>query len=422
MEQPGNDAGRRHVTAPVQGAPTPHLLTVWDPLRLPDSMEATARHLLALAQAHAAGEGADHDEDDVYVWWGKMRSPHRQQPLPHLAEILAVDDHLRAAAGVTSPGDHEVSLAPDREVQLYLTDYRSLYVAHVGEVTQDDPRLHPGERAHLPAGVYTDEVHCDCWFLLFDIRRVVLDDTRAVVAELRKLRNTRYAGRPVSLYGGMVELPLLVTRDDGARWFDHSTRLRLTEGRPWVEFDAELSGVGAVAASLRDDVLGEATWLALDPAARQFVATAEKIFRDHRADPAFDFSPVIVNLAKAYEVHLGLAFGAVAHRFSPSARRVNMDGRPVDVFERQAPSLGALGKALGENLDLRAAVSRHVANAAWVTTSLPPILRQLSEARNPAAHSEPVTREDARRLRDAQLGVGSAAMLDELARVRALTG
>jgi hypothetical protein len=34
--------------------------------------------------------------------------------------------------------------------------------------------------------------------------------TIAVVEELKHLRNTRYADRPLSLYGGMVDLPLIV--------------------------------------------------------------------------------------------------------------------------------------------------------------------------------------------------------------------
>lgn len=393
-----------------------HLVAVWDPSRPPDTMEATVRHLLALAQARA-GESVD-ELDDVFVWWGKMRSPNRQQPLPHLPELLALDGWIRGES--TSGADAPATLADDREVQLYLTDYRSLYVAHVGEITTDDPRHDVDAGPHLPPGVYPDGVHCDAWFMLFDVRRLVLDDTRAVVAELRKLRNARYADRPVSIYGGMVDLPLLVRREDGATWFDTATRDRLTDGRLWVEFDAEHAGVGAVAASLRDDVLGEATWMALDPAARLFVATAEKIFRDHRADPAFDFSPVVVNLAKAYEVQLALTLAPAVRRLPPAARLVNVDGRSVDVFGGEAFGLGGLARALGESQELRGALPRVLAHAAWALTTLPPVLDELSRLRNPGAHREPIDRETARRVRDRQLGIGGGALLEALARVRPL--
>ncbi len=73
---------------------------------------------------------------------------------------------------------------------------------------------------------------------------MIADDTIAVIEELKKLRNTRYNDRPVSIYGGMVELPLIVTRDDGARYFEPDVREKLIEGRYWVEFDAERAGIG----------------------------------------------------------------------------------------------------------------------------------------------------------------------------------
>src|SRR6185436_14074349 len=109
--------------------------------------------------------------------------------MPHIGEILAMDKDLSSEDGV------------EREVHLYLTDYRSLYVGHVAEVTADDVRggeYDDGE--HVPDFYRFGKLECDCWFKLFDVRRVVADDTLAVVDELKKLRNTRYNDRPVSIY------------------------------------------------------------------------------------------------------------------------------------------------------------------------------------------------------------------------------
>ena len=64
-----------------------------------------------LRHARAARENAANG-DDVYVWWGKLRSPYRQAPLPHLSDVLALESLL--------------SDESDLELHLYLTDYRSL--------------------------------------------------------------------------------------------------------------------------------------------------------------------------------------------------------------------------------------------------------------------------------------------------------
>jgi hypothetical protein len=385
-----------------------HLVTVWNPAYALDAMESHVQRLLELARTH------DGDEDEVYVWWGKIRSSNRQQPLAHLDEILALDAELHRVGD-----DGEAEALAERELHLYLTDYRSLYVAHVGEITSDDPREWDDEATHVPA-MYGASTSCDCWFKLLDVRRLVLDDTPGVIAELQKLRNVHYHDRPVSIYGGMVDLPLVVTRPDGARWFDRATRDRLTDGRFWVALDAERSGVGAVAASLRDDVLGGRAWAALDPAARLFVASAEQIFRDHRSDAAFDFSPVVVNLAKAYEVQCASLFGALRGRVPDTAWHFNHDGRTAHLLNDGPFGVGQLAHALGSEPALRQALGRWLAHGRWVVESLAPILGELASVRNVGAHGGRVDRETAQRLRDSHLGVGCAGSLVELTRAAAL--
>lgn len=81
---------------------------------------------------------------------------------------------------------------------------------------------------------------CDMWFALWDIRRLIEDDTVLVSDELRKLRNVRHFDRPVSIYGGMVELPLIVEESEPRRYFDPEERDRIAGGKLWVEWDLEM--------------------------------------------------------------------------------------------------------------------------------------------------------------------------------------
>jgi hypothetical protein len=338
---------------------------------------------------------------------GQGEVPNRQAPLPHLNEILAMDVELRGEGG------------PEREVHLYLTDYRSLYVGHVAEITADDLREEEDEADHVPAFYNTADLRCDCWLKLFDIRRVVADDTVAVVEELRKLRNTRYHDRPVSIYGGMVELPLIATRADGARYFEADVRQKLIEGRFWVEFDAERAGVGEMARDLRDNVVGETAWNSLDPAARTFVATAESLFRAHRTDAAFDFSAVLIDFAKAIELQTNIILRRALTEMPKVDRQVNIDGRGADLASGELWPLGVLARVIAETEHINHALKKRLRpGGEWFTASLPPVLRELSELRNPAAHSEAVSCDAARRIRDRILGVGGPAILAEFARVR----
>ncbi|HET7599722.1 MAG TPA: hypothetical protein VFK09_05495, partial [Gemmatimonadales bacterium] len=304
-----------------------HLVGVWNPAYAVDAMEAHRRLLLDAIRAWRIGGG---DLDDVHVWWGKVRSPNRQQRLPHLAEILALND--------------EIGNEDDRELHLYLTDYRSLYVAHVAEITERDVRRE--EPGRVPDYYRAGDLHFDCWFRLWDIRRLVNDDTLAVVQELKHLRNVHYGDRPVSLYGGMVDLPLVVWRADEVGYFDERLRDQVLEGLFWVEFDSEQGGLPALERDLRDNVVGEEAWSALDPSARAAVASAEREFRERRADASHDFTGVLVNLAKAYELHSALLLRRALARESPAARSVNVEGRSVDLVSGRPLSVGQLANAL----------------------------------------------------------------------------
>ena len=175
-----------------RGSRQRHFVDVWNPSYAADSMDA---HLTVLIDAARRFERKEVVEDALHVWWGKVRSPHRQQELKHLPAVREI------AA--------ELETDPDRECHLYLTDYTSLYVGHVDEISMSDVRDSPEAQA---PGYYRElGLACDFWYRLLDIRRLATD-TRAVIAELKALRNPGYSDMPVSLYGGMVDLPLVVYR------------------------------------------------------------------------------------------------------------------------------------------------------------------------------------------------------------------
>jgi hypothetical protein len=319
--------------------------------------------------------------------------------MPHLTDVLA----LEGAAG------------DDAEVHLYLTDFRSLYVADVHMVTTADPHLDDGE--HVPAYYAKHQLTCDCWFLLRDIRALVRDDLEGVTAELAQLRNARYHDRPVSIYGGMVDLPLLVSRPDGRRFFDDAERALLANGQRWARFDAEQGGVGAWAATLRDDHLGDRAWAALDVSARQFLATGERTLREHRRDRGADLSPVLVSYGKAIEVQVNELLRRAMRNAPAAAQRVKIGDHTRILSEALPLALGQLGYILGGELALGEHLRATLADGGWFTNEFAAVIDQFAEARNPSAHGEAVDRATVVAWRNRLLGVGSDCVIGRLALV-----
>ena len=375
-----------------------HLLTVWNPLYTSD----VDQHFAMLLDWATRRDEGKADDEDVYVWWGKVKSPNRQQPLKHKEDIAALEQALDAP-------DHP-------EMHLYVTDYRSLYVGELLGIAEN--ALTVEEKAHVPAYYRDKELGCDFWFMIGDFRRLVTDDLPRVAEELRALRNVHYHDKPVSLYGGMVDLPLLVTRPDGATFFDADERDEATGGKLWLQHDARMGGgVAAIERDLRDNVLGDAVWNALDWSARTSVAGAEKLFREHRNDPTFDFSPVIMQLSKALEIQANATLRAVTAKLPPAARMTNVEGKSVDLASARGLGLGQLAHAISSR-ELAEALARSAENAGWFTGQLPAVLDALREVRNPGVHAARVDRDTASRWRNHVIGVGCKGHLTDLAAVK----
>jgi hypothetical protein len=377
-----------------------HFVDVWNPSYASNAMEAHLAILLGATARFDLGQLAS--DQEIYVWWGKVRSANRRQALAKLDTILGIGAELE--------GDQE------REGHLYLTDYRALYVGHVVGMTREDVR--ETDQAHVPDYYAKNHLECDFWYKLMDVRRLVADDTLAVIAELKRLRNVDYNDLPVSLYGGMVDLPLIVTRPDRMRFFEPEVRDEVTDEALWVEFDAQAGGVGAMERELRENLFGDAVWMALEPAARTFIATAEKIFRDHRNDPAFDFGPVVGNFAKALEVSLNAVLARVLPDVPEKARLAGYDGRTVDVLERMPLTLGQFARAVGGEQALNAAITQRLVHGGWFARDLAAVADGVAQVRNPGAHQQRVGRDAAMIVRNQLVGVGCQGALAELTKVR----
>lgn len=374
-----------------------HVLSVWNPVYGPRVMEMHLEVLLDQVRNERSGAAT---EDDVYVWWGKVRSPHRQTPLPHIGEILAIDVELERDD-------------PGRETHLYLTDYRSLYVAHLGEVTESDVRA--SDPDHVPRYYTEHALRCDCWFKLWDMRRLYADDTVAVVRELAKLRNQRYHDQPVSLYGGMVDLPLIVAESLPVRYFDEQWRSHTIGPAYWVEFDNAHSGLGAMERELRQNLFGDKAWSMLQPTARVFIATAEKIFRDHASDEGFDYGACLVEMTKALEAQCNWLVRKALQGAPVELRMVNVHGKSVDITQSERLGLGELRHALTSSERMAKHVCGRLDDGKWFVEQLSYILGTLAEVRGRAAHSARIQRDEVDDWRNRLMGIGCQGIIARLA-------
>lgn len=383
---------------------TRHLISLWNPTYSNVAMDVHLRVLLRWAELSEEGDASP---EDVYVWWARLRSPERKGPHPYQREILELDQQIRSGG----------------ETHLYLTDYRSLYVGHVAEITIDDvPKVRPKEKGHIPGYVLDHEA--GFWFRLKDLRQVVSGDLAGTELEIQRLRNTLVPERPVSIYGGIIDAPMIVQRDPPVSWFEESEEL--TGGQLWAQLEAQFRGESKrVARQLRDNLFGPRLWRGMEPASRTFLTSAEAVFRSRADDPGFDFSTVAIEYAKAVEVELNSlifpAIRAVVAGKAPKQRELHGTHGRIDLAKPvRHQTLGAMAYYLEQSSMvqrcIRAGLHR---DAGWVLSdTFRRELESLLKLRNPAAHWEVTMGEMVGERRAALLGIGCEGFLVRLIRAK----
>ena len=376
--------------------PREHLLAVWNPLYSHNAMET---HLRVLHDAVREFRAGSCREDEVYVWWGKIRSTRRDEALPHHDQIL----NMR-----TEPDRND----PEPETHVYLTDYSSLYVGHLGEISPVRPSV------RVPAYYADQALECEFWFKIWDIRRIIDNDLPMVIDALQNLRNVRYGSHPVSIYGGMRDLPLIVKEFEPQRYFDDKARTLHAEGRFWIEYDSEQAGVGATERKLREHMFGDDAWRAFSPIARHFIATGEKLFRDHYRDMSFDFSPVLIEYCKALEVQTNALLLRGLRQAPRALRTFQLGPKEIVLGDNPHLMLSELARYLDGSSGRQRFIATQFVNGGWFTEKYPRVLKKLARFRGPAAHSRSVTRSDAIAWRNRLCGIGFKGTFLDLSSVR----
>ena len=378
--------------------PVRHLLSAWNPVAGAAPMET---HLRVLHDGARKYRMKAWTEDEVYVWWGQPRRRGRDVTVPDLAGLEI------------EPTRND----PGPETHLYLTDFASLYVGHLGGVQTADPHLDRRE-VRVPSHYRRQRLDCAIWFKLWDVRRLIENDPRGVAFELHRLRaiGDGEGERPVSPYDGGLPLPVMVTDTREVRYFDPDTRRAYTDGKLWVEFDAEHTGTGAVERDLRENLFGEDVWRVFGPTSRTFIASGERLFRDNAHDPLFDLGLALLEYCKALEVQCNSVLRRALRDEPVATHCMNIHGRSVDLTHEHA-GLADLARFIGGDPSRVTRLKRRLKNGDWFTCQLPAVMAQLADVRNRVAHSDVVSREEVMMWRGRLCGIGCLGHFVQLGQV-----
>ena len=214
------------------------------------------------------------------VAFGKIRSKLRDYEHPYEQKLQEIYS----------------SATEENYLQLFLTDYSSVYVAKVVEVLSD------GCLNMAPAYYKEKGLDVENWFVISDIRRIFHNDFEQVRDNiLGNLTTPNFDDHHYAIYGNKYVYPLVVNMDNPIDFFEIDNE----DFRYFTEIYKSEKSL-ATKRLLIDYRFGETVFYALHPNTQDALISAEIEFHENREDPLYDFSAVVIKLSKAFEKEIYL--------------------------------------------------------------------------------------------------------------------
>lgn len=202
--------------------------------------------------------------EDATVAFGKVRSKLRDYDHPFGNALQTIFKQVSSEA----------------YLQLFLTDYASVYVAKVIRVLEDE------SVANAPAYYREISLNVESWFIISDIRRIVDNDFEHVRDRILGNMTALHCGdHHYAIYGNAYVYPIVIQMDDPIDYFEHDD--------PRFRFFTEMfksDQVLAMKQRLIDYRFGKEIFYALHPNSQDTIISAEIEYQENKHDPLYDFS------------------------------------------------------------------------------------------------------------------------------------
>lgn len=296
-------------------------------------------------------------------------------------------------------------------LQLFLTDYASLYVAKVVKIAEN------ADESIIPSYYKKKKLSVEGFFIIEDLRELVRDDFVSVRDKfLANFTTPDYDNHTYALYGNAYVYPLIIEQKQHFAYFDGDERhfLQLFKSAEFLRQKQVLA----------DYTFDERYLYAMNPDSFDNLIYAELEFHACKGDRLYDFSSVVLRYAKCFESECYLFIKRLISVLSQRDESVlsltfTQMGKSFEVRSllTNKAMLGAYNYLI-ENL-LKAHIKEHLSDEfvkfCW---KLSKQIAFIQRVRNPAAHTECASFEQANNLRARLVGVATQSVLVMMIKAR----
>lgn len=295
------------------------------------------------------------------------------------------------------------SISPTSPLQLFLTDYSSLFVAKVTKVSQEIvPSL-------TPSYYQEKDLNVEAWFVIEDIIELVHKDFEKIRdLFLSNFTTPDYGNYTYAIYGNSYRYPLKVEMKNEIDYFlgDELFYPNIYKSKEFL----------SVKNNLLSYVFGDAGYR-LHPESLENLVFAEMEFEKNKEDKFYDFSGVAIKYGKTIEMEAYLFFKTLFFFLTKSDEEIlhvtfEVQGKGYSVADLKdfRPNLGTY-KFLLNNPLISQSIEK--SNLKWIISGVFGNLSIVQQIRNEAAHGEKTSLEGIQKLRNGVLGIGRNRVLPD---------
>ena len=188
------------------------------------------------------------------------------------------------------------SVDETNHIQLFLTDYSSMYVAKVIAVSKDD--LYD----LAPAYYKEKNLEVETWYIISDICEIVKNDFEKTRDEiLANFTTTNFGNHTYAVYGNSYVYPLIVDMKYKIDYFDCEDE----EFRFYPDIFKSQKFL-AIKQNLIDYTFGSKYIYNLHPNSLSNIISSAIEIQEHKLDNTYDFSSIVIKYSKTLEQEIYL--------------------------------------------------------------------------------------------------------------------
>jgi hypothetical protein len=356
-----------------------------------------------MVEDHVRILGCFDEQTQAKVGFGKIRSKIRNYEHSKEEKIDALYEEI----------------SPQKPLQLFLTDFSSMYVCYVEQVTDQLPE-------GVKAPVYYEQLDVEKWFVVSDIREIAHNDFAYVRDQvLVGFTTPNYGNHTYALYGNRYDYPLEVEQKEPLNYFE-----AYAEGNRHFTQVFKSNKYATTQQELIHYAYGKEILYAMHPDSMESIVHAEMVYAEHKENATYDFASVVVQYAKAFENELYYFLRQLFEKlmgYDETLENIayQVQGRNFTLYDylNQKPNMGT-NKYLLSNPDIYKAYTAHydykthAKLLSLLKYDIKNAINTIQNTRNEASHGGSIAKAQCQQIRNLILGVGEESIMAELMKGR----